>query len=174
MPEQAQITSIEAIEAFRSQLVVYLAQMRPVLDETTNEVLRTRAWLEDDRKRYWQQELRLRARKLEDARQELFNANMSRVGETTSFQQLAVQRAQRELRVVEDKLAAVRKWDRELDNKTAPLVKQMEQLHGFLSVEMERAVAYLDQMLTALHAYRSVGAPATSGDPGGAVAAKAT
>jgi hypothetical protein len=166
MAEQAQITSIEAIQAFRAQLVVFLAQVRPALDEVTSEVLRTRSWLEDDRRRHWQQEFRLRSRKLEDARQELFTASMSKLGEATSFQQMAVQRAQRDLRVVEDKLAVLKKWDRDLDNKTGPLVKQMEQLHGFLSVEMERAVAYLDQAIRALDAYRSV-TQTSAGSSGG-------
>jgi hypothetical protein len=164
MPGQAQITSVEAIATFRSQLVVYLAQMRPALDEITSEVLRTRSWLEDDRRRHWQQEMRLRARRLEDAKQELFNASMSRMGEGTSFQQMAVQRAQRDMHVVEEKLAVIKKWDRDLDNRTSPLVKQMEQLHAFLTVEMERAVAYLDQALAALAAYQSV-RPQGSGSP---------
>jgi hypothetical protein len=168
MPQQAQVTSVEAIQAFRSQLVVYLAAMRPGLDEITSEVLRTRSWLEDDRRRYWLQEQRTRSRKLEDAKQELFNVSMSQMGGAASFQQMAVQRAQRSLREVEDKLAVLKKWDRELDNKTGPLVKQMEQLHGFLTVEMERAVAYLDQAIRALDAYRSVSQPAaenTGGTP---------
>ena len=156
MAEQAQITSVEAIEAFRAQLVVYLAQMRPVLDEVTSEVVRTQSWLEDDRRRFWQQEFRVRSRKLEDARQELFTASMSKMGEATSLHQMAVQRAQRDLRGVEEKLVVLKKWDRELDNRTGPLVKQMEQLHGFLGVEMERAVAYLDLAIRALDAYRSV------------------
>jgi hypothetical protein len=156
MPGQAQITSVEAIEAFRAQLIVYLAQMRPALEEITGEVLRTRSWLEDDRKRYWLQEMRTRSRKLEDARQELFTASMSKLSTGTSFQQMAVQRAQRELRLVEDKLAVIKKWDRELDDKTAPLVKQMEHLHGFLTVEMDKAVAYLDRALAALAAYQAV------------------
>ena len=156
MSQQAQITSVEAIAAFRAQLVVYLAQVQPVLDEVTSEVLRTRSWLEDDRRRFWQQEFRKCNRRLEDARQELFTASMSKMGEATSLHQMAVQRAQRDLRGVEEKLVVLKKWDRELDNRTGPLVKQMEQLHGFLGVEMERAVAYLDQALRALDAYRSV------------------
>jgi len=165
MAQQAQITSVEAIEAFRALLVVYLAQMRPVLDEITNEVYRTRAWLEDDRRRHWQQEFRVKSRRLEDAKQELFTANLSHLGQATSVQQMAVQRAQRELRTVEDKLVILKKWDRELDNRTAPLVKQMEQLHGFLSVEMERAVAYLDQALAALDAYRDATRPRAEKTP---------
>jgi len=161
MPGQAQITSVEAIESFRADLVVYLAQMKPVLDEVTSEVLHTRSWLQDDRRRFWQQELRARSRRLEDARQELFNASISIMNDSKSFQQMAFQKAQRGVRDVEEKLVVIKKWDRELDDKTAPLVKQMEQLHGFLGVEMAKAVAYLDQVLKALAAYQSVAAPAT-------------
>ena len=156
MPGQAQVTSVEAIESFRAELVVYLAQMKPALDEVTSEVLHTRSWLADDRRRHWQQEMRARTRRLEDAKQELFNASISRMGETTSFHQMAVQRAQRDVRAAEDKLVVIKKWERELDNRSAPLVKQMEQLHGFLTVEMARAVAYLDQALKALDAYQNV------------------
>ena len=159
MAGQAQITSVEAIAAFRADLVVYLAQMKPVLDEVTSEVLHTRSWLQDDRRRFWQQELRKHTRRLEEARQELFNASISQMGDAKSFQQMAVQRAQREVRVVEDKLVVIKKWERELDDRSAPLVKQMEQLHGFLGVEMAKAVAYLDQALKALDAYQSVAPP---------------
>jgi len=165
MSDQAKITSVEAIQAFRSQLVVYLAQMRPALDEVTGEVNRTRSWLEDDRKRYWFQEMRTRGRKLEDAKQELFTASLSSGGDATSFQQMAVQRAQRAMREVEEKLAVIKKWDRDLENKTSPLVKQMEQLQGFLTVEMQRAVAYLDQALTALAAYQDVMPQSAGGEP---------
>jgi hypothetical protein len=156
MPGQAQVTSVEAIESFRADLIVYLAQMRPALEEATGEVLHTRSWLADDRRRYWQQELRVRTRRLEDARQELFNASISQVGEAKSFQQMAVQRAQRAVHEAEEKLAVIKKWDRDLEDRSAPLVKQMEQLHGFLGVEMAKAVAYLDQALKALDAYQSV------------------
>ena len=162
MPTQAQISSVEAVEAFRADLIVYLAQVKPVLDEIANEVLRTRSWLEDDRKRFWMQEMRARSRKLEDARQELFTVSISKMGDAASFQQMAVQRAQRAMREVEEKLSVIRKWDRDLENRTAPLVKQMEQLHGFLTVEMEKAVAYLDQMIAALRAYQSVAPPGQS------------
>lgn len=167
MADHAQITSVEAIEAFRSELVVYLAAMRPVLEEISSDVLRTRSWLEDDRRRYWNNEYRLKSRKLEDARQELFTATMSSMGNPTSLQQMAVQRAQRDLRAIEDKLAVLKKWDRDLDNKTGPLVKQMEQLHGFLSVEMDRAVGYLDQVIRVLQAYRDMAPHSTTTSGGG-------
>ena len=33
MAGQAQITSVEALESFRADLIVYLSQMQPVIDE---------------------------------------------------------------------------------------------------------------------------------------------
>ncbi|HEX9047557.1 MAG TPA: hypothetical protein VF988_11065, partial [Verrucomicrobiae bacterium] len=150
------------IAAFRAELVVYLAAMRPALEEVTSEVLRTRMWLQDDRRRFWEQTFRKRSRQLEDAKQELFTASLSRLGEATSVQQMAVQRAQRALRETEEKLSVIKKWDQQLDDRTGPPVKQIEQLHSFLTVEMTKAVAYLDQVLRALEAYKNVAPPPPS------------
>jgi len=55
---------------------------------------------------------------------------------------------------VEDRMKSLKKWDRELEHRAAPLMKQMEQLQGFLATDMAHAVAYLDQALKALDAYR--------------------
>jgi hypothetical protein len=72
---------------------------------------------------------------------------------------MAVQRTQRAVHEAETKMKLLKRWDNELDNRSAPLMKQIEQLHGFLASDMARAVAYLDQTLKALDAYRNVGAP---------------
>ena len=72
---------------------------------------------------------------------------------------MAVQRAERAVREAEAKLALLKKWDRELENRTDPLVKQVTQLHGFLTTDMGRAVAYLAQVVKALEAYADVAAP---------------
>ena len=77
MADKAQITSVEAIESFRAALILFLAQARPVLEEVGNEFSRTRVWLQNDQRMYWDHELRSRSRQLEEARQELFNATLS-------------------------------------------------------------------------------------------------
>jgi hypothetical protein len=160
MTSQAQITSVEAIEAFRAQLIVFLGQARPVLEEVGNEMSRTRLWLQNDQRMFWQQELRVRNRRLEEAKQELFNATISNIpAGNAALLQMTVQRAQRAVQEAEAKLKFLKRWDNELDNRAAPLLKQTEQLHGFLLTDMTRAVAYLDQTLKALDAYRNV-APA--------------
>ena len=161
MTGQAQITSVEAIESFRSKLIVFLTQARSVLDEAANELSRTRLWLQNDQRTFWEHELRLRGRRLEEAKQELFNAKLSQFQESTALHLMAVQRTQRAMQDAENHLGTLKKWDRELENRAAPLMKQTEQLQGFLGTDMARAVAYLDQALKALDAYRNVASPRT-------------
>ena len=164
MTGQAQITSVEAIESFRGKLIVFLTQARAVLDEAANELSRTRLLLQNDQRSHWDHELRLRGRRLEEAKQELFNAKLSQFQESTALHLMAVQRTQRAVQDAESHLVSLKKWDRELENRAAPLMKQTEQLQGFLASDMARAVAYLDQALTALDAYRDVASPRT-GNP---------
>jgi hypothetical protein len=167
MAEQAQITSVEAIESFRAALIVFTGQARAALEEVSSEVLRARLWLENDQRRLLENELRIRVLKLEQARQELFNARLSNFQVPTSLQQMAVNRAQRAVREVEEKLARVKKWDRELENRSDPLIKQIEQFHNFLTAEMPKAVAGLAQTVKTLDAYAGAalpgGQPATGG-----------
>jgi hypothetical protein len=159
MTGQAQITSVEAIESFRAKLIVFLTQARSVLDEAANELSRTRLWLQNDQRALWEHELRLRGRRLEEAKQELFNAKLSQFQESTALHLMAVQRTQRAMQDAEDHIGALKKWDRDLENRAAPLMKQTEQLQGFLATDMTQAVAYLDQALKALDAYRKVASP---------------
>jgi hypothetical protein len=72
---------------------------------------------------------------------------------------MAVQRAERTNREAEAKMAVLKKWDRELENRTDPLVKQVTQFHSFLATDMKRAVAYLDQAVKTLEAYAGVPTP---------------
>lgn len=159
MAEQAKITSVEAIEQFRSALILFLSNTRPALEEVSGEIARAKGWLQHDQRRFWENESRLRGRKLEEAQQELFSARMSSFQETTSLQQMAVNRWRRAVQEAEEKLARLKKWDRELENRSEPLVKQAEQFHTFLAMEMPKAIAYLAQVVKTLEAYASVAPP---------------
>ena len=75
---------------------------------------------------------------------------------------MAVQRAERANREAEAKMAVLKKWDRDLENRTDPLVKQVTQFHSFLATDMTRAVAYLVQVVKSLEAYADVATPGNS------------
>jgi hypothetical protein len=167
MAEQAKITSVEAIESFRAALVLFLSQARPALEEVSGEVTRCAGWLQHDQRRFWETEMRKRHKKLEEAQQELFSAKMSNFQESTALHQMAVQRWQRSVREAEEKLAILKKWDRELENRSQPLLKQAEQLQTFLTTEMPKAIAYLAQVVKTLDAYTGVAAPGNTGTRSG-------
>ncbi len=159
MAERAQVTSVEAIAAFRADLIVFMSKARAVLEEASDEVLRTRLWVQNDQRRAWEKEIRLRYRKLEEAKSELFNAQLSQFQQSKALCLMAVQRAERANRDAEAKIAVLKKWNRELENRTDPLVKQVTQFHSFLTTDMGRAIAYLAQVVQALEAYAAVLSP---------------
>ena len=156
MADRAQITSFEAIEAFRSDLINYLSKARPALEEVSNEVLRAKQWLQNDQRRLWEGEMKMRSKKLERAQAELFSVSMSKFQEVSAAQQLLVQRAKQAVEEAQQKLAMLKKWDREIDNRSEPLVKQVDQFQSFVAGQMPRAIAYLTEVIKTLEAYADV------------------
>jgi predicted HicB family RNase H-like nuclease len=166
MPGQAQITSVEALEAFRADLIVFTGQMRPVLDELASEMVHLKSWLQDEQRQFWENQIRLRRRRLEDAQAELFNARFSSLQTSASLHAATVQKAQRAVQEAEQKITLLKKWDRDLENLAEPHLKQLDQLQGFLATDMQRAVAYLTQVIQALAAYTDTAAgPAPDNTP---------
>jgi hypothetical protein len=169
MPERAHVTSVDALEAFRSSLIVYLSKARSTLEEVSAEVQRTRGWLENDQRTYWENEMRRRERILEEAQQALFGSRLSPLREVSAAEQMAVQRAKRAVDEADAKLRVLKQWNRVFDNRVDPLVKRMEKLHTVLANDMVKAVAYLAQTITTLDAYADIVPPAAAGQatPGG-------
>jgi hypothetical protein len=163
----AHVTSTEAIESFRANLINYLSKTRPVLEDACDEVVRTRVWLQQDRRVHWENQLRKRTRELEDANQALYSARLSNLREPTMAEQNAVLRAKRALTEAEEKLRKIKRWLIEFDHLVGPLVKQLEQLRTMLGNDMPKAVLYLAQALKTLDAYANVVPTATAPMPAG-------
>ena len=153
MPQKAHVTSLEAIELFRSNLIIYLSQARPALDEVSAEVMRTRSWLETDQCLHWENQMRRRVKVLEQAQQALFSSRLGTLSKETAEEQFAVHRAKAAVVEADLKLRIIKKWNREFEGRVQPLVKQMEKLHMVLSNDMVKAVAYLTQAIKTLAAY---------------------
>ena len=160
---QAKVSSIDAIEQFRSALILFLSKARPTLEEIASEVTRTKQWLENNQRTHWEKEMKVRARELERAQAELFSARLSKIQQVSAAQQMAVQRAHRAIREAEEKTRVLKKWSRELENRSEPMVKEIEQLHGYLTTDMGRAVAYLNEIIKSLQAYTDTRSSGLSG-----------
>ena len=163
MPERAHVTSVDALESFRSSLILYVSKARPALDEVSAEVMRTRLWLEDEQRTHWEHEARRRTRALQEAQQALFSARLSTFREETSAEQTTVHRTKRASDEAEAKQKVLKKWNRDFDNRMEPLVKQMEKLQTILAHDMVLAIAFLTQAINTLHSYARIAPPAAPG-----------
>lgn len=175
MGQRANITSAEAIQAFRVELLVYLSKARPALEEAAAEVRRVRAWMVMEKKPYWEKLWLRRKQLLEEAEAALFSAKLSSFSEVSAAQQAAVQKARRAAAEAEDKLRAIRRWDKEYETQTEPLLKQIDKMDNLLAIEVPNAVAYLNEMIDTLQKYAALrpasgeapGAPAAEASPAG-------
>lgn len=156
MPDQANITSLEALDDFRAKLVIYLSKARPTLEEVAADVSRTRVWLENEQRIHWENQVRRRTKVLEQAQQALFSSRVSALRQETGAEQMAVQRAKRALDEAQAKLQVLKKWSREFGSLVEPLVKQLDKLHTFLSHDMLKAIAYLTQQVKTLDDYAGI------------------
>ncbi len=153
MADQAHVTSFDAIETFRAELITYVAKTRPIVEDACDEVARTREWIENDRRVYWENQARRRERILEDAQQALFSAKLSNLRDVRTAEQMAVLKARRSVDEAHAKLRKIRKWMREYDNHLQPLLKELEHLRSMLGVDLPKAALVLARVVKALEAY---------------------
>ena len=138
------------------------------MDEVSDELTRTRLWLEHDRIAHWQKQIRTRHRELEQRQQELFAAQLSGLLEASQVQQAAVQKARHALRDAEARLQLVKQWNRQYDQRVEPLGRQVEKFRQTLGTDLGRAVAWMNELLKTLSDYvelshKAAPAPPTSG-----------
>jgi hypothetical protein len=156
MANRANVTSLEALENFRANLIVYLSKARPTLEEVSDDVVRARVWLETDRRAHWESQVRRAAQKLQDAQQAVFSAELSNLREVSSAERHAVTKAKRAFDEVETKLRIVKKWNRDFAGNVEPLARQLEKLQTVLTNNLPQAIAYLANAVKTLDEYRGV------------------
>ena len=160
MPQTARVTSIEAIDAFKASLIVYLEKARGVLDDVSDDVVRTRIWLQSDRQLHWKNQVRLRTQELAQAEQELLTARLSGMPEAIKARQMTVTKARRALREAEERLARAKQWMRQFETQVETRAKVVAQLRHGLVHDMRKAVAFLEGAATSLAAYADIAPPA--------------
>lgn len=176
MPQPAKVTSIEALDAFKASLIVYLEKARRILDGVSEDVVRTRIWLETDRQLHWKNRVRQRTRELAQAEQELLTARLSEMPEAIKARQMSVNKAKLNLRGAEDGLARTKQWIRQYETQVQSHARVVTQLRHSLAHDMGKAVVFLEEAATTLAAYAEMSppAPSPSGSPADATGGNAT
>jgi hypothetical protein len=160
MSNQAKVTSLDALDALRAGLIIFMGKAKRSLDDAGDELRRMRMWLQHDMRMRWENEVRRCARVLEAAEQELFSAKLSSLRDNISRQQIAVRKAKADLTHAEEKLRATKMWARNYEAASDPLAKRLEGLRQFLDYDLPKGIAYVVQMQRTLGEYAETHAPA--------------
>jgi hypothetical protein len=160
MATHAKVTSIDALEAFRASLIVFLNKSHSAIDQAADDIRRTRSWIQLDRRSHWENEVRRRARNLAQAEQELLSARMAKALDNLTVQQMAVRRARQALEEAQDKMRKIKLWIRDFDGAVEPLAKGLNSLRGFLDHDMPQGIAYLSEIQKIMESYTEMQKPA--------------
>ncbi|MEO0017272.1 MAG: hypothetical protein RLZZ522_555 [Verrucomicrobiota bacterium] len=160
MSNQARISSIDALEAFRAELIRYIEHARVALEDLTGDARRTRTWLDVDCTQHWAGQLKKRTKQLHQAEEELYRANLTNPQASNAFQKMAVQRAKRKLEEAEAKMHLIKRWRQVYDNRTTPLLHQLEPMFAQVGQQLPKAVHALTETIKILQAYAESGRPA--------------
>ena len=163
MSDQAEVTSIDAIADFRTALLIYISKVRPLLDDSADEVYRTREWLRTTQRFHWENQVRSKTRELSDAQQALFSAELAKLRAPSSAEVMEVQKAKRALAAAEDKLRMVKKLASSFEKDAVPRLKQVENLRSVVATDLQEGVHFLERIVGALDRY--VSSPGTQSRP---------
>lgn len=163
MPDKANVASVEGLDRFRSNLVVFLERAGSILDEVGEEVKRTRIWLQTEQKMRVTQRIKMESRKLEMLEQEMFTARLSSLSTAKTGAQMQINKKRREIRDLEDKLKAIAAWARNFDSTVEVEARKVEKLRFLLDGEMKQAMSFLAESIRLLEEYASAGLPPSAG-----------
>ena len=153
MAQQARITSLDELEAFRTSLIIFMGKANRALDQVSDEVKRTRYWLQNDQRDHWEKQIKRRQKILDQASQELISARYSEFKNSLNVQQMAVRKAKAAVAEAEEKFQKLKLWIRNYDHETDPRVRKLESLRHFLENDVPKAIAFLVQAQRTLEDY---------------------
>lgn len=153
MAEQAQVKSVDALQALRNAVIIYQTKSKRAVDMALDDVMRTRQWILLDRRMHWEGQIRQLGRVLERARAELMTVRLSAMVDRSTRHEEAVRRAGRDLAHAQEKLKMVKKWSRDFENAVGPHLRRLDSVRDHLQHDLPKATAWLHQAVLTLEAY---------------------
>jgi hypothetical protein len=158
------VENIQILRDIRAALCLFGEDARNALAATEMEISRMLDWLHNDRRLYWDAQIRLQRQELATAKAELFRKRTSQMfgneGNLSEPREL-VRMASKRLEHAESKLARVKKWEQPLQQALMEYRSSSGPLSDYAAGDLERVLAMLDRMIRALEEYSSGGPPTT-------------
>lgn len=156
MSDNARVTSIDAIAAFRSAMRTFeedAAQAILTLDEQCRRGL---DWLDHDAPAYWRLEVKKCSDHVARTRSELETCRMRSVGgqrQSCLEQEQAYRAAKVKLQQAEEKIEVVRKWASRIRRELDDYRGRTMGLRMALERDLPKTMALLDRTIAALDSY---------------------
>jgi alanyl-tRNA synthetase len=153
MDAQAKVSSIDALESFRADLIRFIEKAKVALEGAEGEVRRTRTWLDVDRTNHWKTQMKERLKQLNQAEAEHYNARITRPTENHAYHKMAVAKAERRVAEADEKLKVLKRWSMQYDNLCTPLVRRLDPAFHMVGNDLPKGVHMLGESIKALQAY---------------------
>lgn len=153
MADKAHVTNVEVLETFRTQLMLFIEKANRSIEEVSEEVKRTRIWLQSEQKLKIQHEIKRRQKEIEQIEAEYYSARLANATERKTGIQMQLRKKKEQIRELEEKMRAVQGWLRHFDSKVEVEARKVEKLQSVLDSDMSRAVQFLNESAKALHDY---------------------
>jgi uncharacterized protein with PIN domain len=163
MSTGANIANIEALKQLRIALVKFAELANVALGDAESDVQRVINWVENDQATYWSHQHRKRQEALMKAKEALRHKQIFKdpTGrrQGTAEEEKAVQIAQRRMAEAEQKMAAVKRWGRQLEKEAQIYKGSVQRLGTTVTADIPVAISKLDRMSIALQGYVNLATP---------------
>jgi hypothetical protein len=165
----AYVNSISAIQDFRNALVMYVAESKQGTGTLETEIRRAFEWIAVDRAQFWRSEIRRSTDAVARAKDDLHNARTFKsIGDYTPScvdERKTLKRAEDRLKLAEAKAETVAKWTRSLQHELNEYAGRIAQFNAVMEIDLPKAMAALERVLSVLDDYISTTAPKPMTEP---------
>jgi hypothetical protein len=162
MSSQASVRSIDALKEFRVALALYGEDTVEALGAVESQLRRTLRWLQDERPVYWQEQIKRRTEKVQQAKAELFKKKLQQKPDykpAMSEQVENLRKAEASLADAQKRLTMVRKWQPAFKQAALEYHGSVQRLKTLATNDVPSAVNLLTRIIESLEAYLQVAPP---------------
>lgn len=166
MSQTARVGSIDALKSLYAAMTRFGPEAQEALGAAEIEIRRVFDYL-DDQLKYWLRMVDKRREDVNRARNDLAHARTMRKGEGGGAveQEIALRKAQNQLREAEEKVATVKRWKVHLPQPVNEYEGPARRLAGLLDADFKHGLVLLENKIRALEAYAEVHTPKPSSPP---------
>jgi uncharacterized protein YqeY len=157
---------VDALKDLRAHFALFGEDVQSAMAGVDMEARRTVQWLQNDRRAYWQEQVKRRREAVSQAQADLFRRKLSQTDESAKVyteQKENLRRAEAALRDAETRLALIKKWEPKLQQAILEYRASTRRIVDFARGDVPRALALLSRMIDALEAYLRVAPPGGAG-----------